>query len=219
MCSKRGSILGAIYAAKWVNFRRKSTQIELEHDVHVLLKVYSDLWEKFPNSLVDAETYLSTEDFNITVEEKIKTVTKVPATAGPQDRPATSKLSGRETYVRSASVTSRAIAMANFVCALSHDGKYHPSFVWKKTGTNYVEAHHLIPFSKQNKFSNSLDVEENIVVLCANCHRLLHHARSDEKRESLKSLWKDRKDKLAERGLAIELSQLIKLYGDLTNED
>jgi len=45
----------------------------------------------------------------------------------------------------------------------------------KKDGTNYAEAHHLEGLGEGGK-----DIEENIVVLCANCHRMFHYAKIEK---------------------------------------
>lgn len=42
----------------------------------------------------------------------------------------------------------------------------------KENGENYSECHHLIPLGENG--SDSLD---NIIIVCANCHRMLHYAR------------------------------------------
>jgi len=41
----------------------------------------------------------------------------------------------------------------------------------KKNGQNYSESHHVKPLSH-----NGLDNIENLVILCANCHRILHYS-------------------------------------------
>lgn len=83
-----------------------------------------------------------------------------------------------------------ALKHANFQCEISAS---HESFVSKVTGKSYVEAHHLIQLAYQDEYENSLDVSSNIVSLCPNCHRLLHHAHIDDKRELLNSLLENRK--------------------------
>lgn len=45
-------------------------------------------------------------------------------------------------------------------------------------GTEYFEGHHLIMYNlnSQSKYKYSLDVVENIICLCPNCHRKIHFA-------------------------------------------
>ena len=47
----------------------------------------------------------------------------------------------------------------------------------KKNGENYSEIHHIIPLGEKGS-----DEIKNIIVLCANCHRLIHYD---------KAIWKD----------------------------
>ena len=42
-------------------------------------------------------------------------------------------------------------------------------------GKDYIEAHHLVPYSElQEGASRTLSIETDFVVLCANCHRMIH---------------------------------------------
>ena len=47
---------------------------------------------------------------------------------------------------------------------------------YPKVGKDYIEAHHLIPMEYQGDFSVSIDVPENIISLCPNCHRAFHNS-------------------------------------------
>lgn len=40
-------------------------------------------------------------------------------------------------------------------------------------GKNYIEAHHIIPISQLND-SIEINAERDIIVLCSNCHRMVH---------------------------------------------
>jgi 5-methylcytosine-specific restriction protein A len=194
-------------------------QAEFERDLATLLKAYSALSTRFPTSLIEADTALSSEDFSKAVEANLNTVSDNFDKQGPQLPPVRGKLSEREIFVRSPEITALALKRAKGICSLSKPDEAHHSFTWKKTGTNYVEAHHLIPFSRQIEYSSSLDVDENIVVLCPNCHRLLHHARPGDKQDLLKRLWRERKEGLTRRGLAIDFRKLRSLYDKLGEGD
>lgn len=41
-------------------------------------------------------------------------------------------------------------------------------------GANYIEAHHLMPFSSLNEGRTRLNLEKDFSVLCSNCHRMIH---------------------------------------------
>ncbi|HJH30065.1 MAG TPA: hypothetical protein C5S51_10330 [Methanosarcinaceae archaeon] len=40
-------------------------------------------------------------------------------------------------------------------------------------GTNYIEAHHLTPFADLNE-NSKVSPKNDMTVLCANCHRMIH---------------------------------------------
>lgn len=62
----------------------------------------------------------------------------------------------------------------------------------------------------QNNFSVSLDVEENIVSLCSNCHNLLHYGR--DYLSLLKRLYESRKNLLKKVGIDITFERLVQMY-------
>lgn len=49
----------------------------------------------------------------------------------------------------------------------------------------YMEAHHLIQMSAQDNFYSTLEFADNIVCLCPNCHRKIHRAIDQEKRDDM----------------------------------
>lgn len=73
-----------------------------------------------------------------------------------------------------------------------------------------MEPHHLIPLSQHKKFDVSLDVEENIVSLCSNCHNLLHYGSDYE--ALLKKLYDERKDLLESVGICVTYDELVSMY-------
>lgn len=79
-------------------------------------------------------------------------------------------------------------------------------------GKQYVEAHHLIPMSAQNYFENSVDFADNMVSLCANCHRKIHLATEKERRKMIKQFYEARKEKYSEHGIKVSLTEIMKFY-------
>ena len=73
--------------------------------------------------------------------------------------------------------------------------------------------------SVQSQFQHSLDVPENIVALCPNCHRLLHHGAGRLTKPILNQLWNARRAKLEDRGIAAPLKQLVTAYREALEED
>ena len=110
---------------------------------------------------------------------------------------------------RDANVAINALCIAEHKCEVNPT---HTTFLRKRTTIPYMESHHLIPISKFRDFQYSLDVEENVVSLCPNCHRLLHHGRMAEKEPILRSLLRQRIEGLRQCGISITLEKLKEYY-------
>ena len=63
---------------------------------------------------------------------------------------------------------------AGFTCEID---PRHPIFIRKHSDKPYTEPHHLIPLAMQDQFDVSLDVEENIISICSNCHNEIHYGK------------------------------------------
>lgn len=116
-------------------------------------------------------------------------------------------ISGYETYPRDRKVSLNALSCADYLCEVDAS---HPTFIRKNCGVRYTEPHHLIPMSFSYMFEHSLDVEENIVSLCSNCHNQIHYGR--DACVLVKELYMQRKDLLAKVGLKITLDKLLTMY-------
>jgi 5-methylcytosine-specific restriction protein A len=104
---------------------------------------------------------------------------------------------------------SKAIIIKNeYKCDCDND---HSSFL-NRQNNPYMEAHHLIPTSAQSQFDISLDIPQNITVLCPNCHKAIHNGNVDEIEKILKVLWQQKKDELKSSGLLIEYDDLLSFY-------
>lgn len=115
---------------------------------------------------------------------------------------------GREVPKRDYQTAISALERANYLCEYDSCDR---TFL-RKSGKPYTEPHHLIPISKYHDFDYSVDVMENIVSLCSNCHNLLHYGRFEDKVPLLKKLYKDRVEALKKCGLKITLDQLEIYY-------
>ncbi len=109
-------------------------------------------------------------------------------------------------FPRDRKVSRNALKIANFQCEIEIT---HPSF-YRKNKINYTEPHHLIPMKFQYDFDASLDVEENIVSLCSNCHNEIHYGLNAK--GLIKQLYEKRKDLLKSAGLDITIDELYKMY-------
>lgn len=88
---------------------------------------------------------------------------------------------------------------------------HHKTFVTRRNDQLYLEGHHLIPLSCQNKFDKSLDVYANIIGLCPNCHRQLHFGKKNEVRNILKGLYNLRADRLVKSGIEVSKDEFLAL--------
>ncbi len=61
-----------------------------------------------------------------------------------------------------------------------------------------------------DRFDVSLDIEENIVSLCSNCHNQLHYGR--DIRHLLDALFDARKELLSAAGINITIEELYAMY-------
>lgn len=116
-------------------------------------------------------------------------------------------LGNRRTYPRDRKTSINALSHAFFKCEIDND---HYTFIRRNSDKPYTEPHHLVPMEFSDKFDVSLDVEENIVSLCSNCHNEIHYGR--DANELVERLYKERKEALESVGIVISLSELLKMY-------
>lgn len=128
---------------------------------------------------------------------------------GPVNRPNKEVVNGSKTWVRKPSIASVAIVKADFKCLIESS---HSSFISNATKQQYVEAHHIFPMSSQSQFKYSLDVPENIAVLCPNCHKKIHLAEPSEKKVLIRNLLDLKAEGLKQRGIVRTYEELCELY-------
>lgn len=111
-------------------------------------------------------------------------------------------------YMRDPKKGKYAIFRAGFSCEIDSE---HGSFIRKTDGEKYMEPHHIIPFSKQDEFTVSLDVPANIVSLCSNCHNEIHYGVNGL--QIILGIFKKRKKELVKAGIKVTEKQLKGYYG------
>jgi len=116
-------------------------------------------------------------------------------------------MKGRQIYRRDRKVSANALTIAENLCEID---RAHPSFVRKNSDFPYSEPHHLIPVAFHEMFTVSLDIEENIVSLCSNCHNQLHYGKDIT--PLLVKLYEQRADLLRSVGIDVSLQELLKMY-------
>lgn len=121
------------------------------------------------------ETLLSSVNINISPEGKINTTIR-----------------NRQTiYVRDPRLAIMRFNAANYTCEID---RTHKTFIAESTKFPFMEAHHFIPIKFQNHFEIPLDNFYNIISLCPNCHRGIHHGVIDYKYEMISNLYNKRKE-------------------------
>lgn len=210
-------------AGKYYKIDQMPSSDELADDLRNLMSVYEEIIglinhrniEDFYNYIfaVEDNLLLDDESYNEEIENYLSNLDNIKPTykAIPQKKADFFiNYSKNEVYPRDKAVAANALILANYECEVD---KSHPSFVRRKTNTNYTEAHHLVPLENHADFNYSLDVEENIVSLCSTCHNCIHYGIDEERKPIIKKLFKKRKDMLDNVGINITLEQLNTLYG------
>ena len=115
---------------------------------------------------------------------------------------------GIKIYPRDRKVAINALIHAHFKCEIDNS---HRTFIRKDSDKSYTEPHQLVPLSCQEQFDVSLDVEENIVSLCSNCHNEIHYGKDAD--VLIRLLYSKRIEMLHKAGIRIGLDDLLALYG------
>lgn len=162
------------------------TKEKLEYNYDLIFKNHKISEEDFQNQIQDKNILIDKiVDKPKIVERNIKILSRNPLTS------------------------SNAINRANFQCEIDIE---HETFINNNSKKQYIEAHHLIPLKYQSQFDSSLDVEANIVALCPNCHRKLHHGVKKDVYDDIETLFNTRNERLSKCRLDIKLDQLQKMY-------
>lgn len=147
------------------------------------------------------------DEINEQILETLESDTTFEYSGIPQAKKEAVFVNGHKTYKRDKKKSINALRKANHKCEIDES---HPSFIRKNSNQNYTEPHHLVPMEFSDKFDVSLDVEENIVSLCSNCHNQLHYGR--DIRELLKVLFEARKTPLESAGIVVSIEELYDMY-------
>jgi len=155
---------------------------------------------KFPKTNFDEEDFQ--EGINT---GKIGKIANGPIKRKPQNTSDTSK----PEWKRQKKYSQQALFNAKRKC---ENQTTHKTFTTRDNVT-YMEAHHLIPMQYQGIFTNSIDIPENIICLCSNCHRMFHSGEKSLTKNLVTKFFKLRDSDLQnKRGVDITLPKLLKYY-------
>ena len=142
-------------------------------------------------------------------QQSVNEVEPIQIPQGKLPRPKPRKYGNRKRYVSNPRRSRNALELAGFRCELDQS---HTTFINRKSKKQYMEAHHLIPMGKQGDFEYDIDVPENIMSLCPNCHKKIHLSEDIAKRDILKEAYDRRNNQLLKRGIGIDSKPLFEIY-------
>ncbi len=145
--------------------------------------------------------------FNSIGKKDIKFNKKIEYKLKPRKKTKSIMKYGTIIYKRNKLIGINALKKAKFQCEYDI---LHESFIRKNLDVKYTEPHHLIPMSFSDQFDFSLDIEENIVSLCSDCHNLIHYGR--DRYVLLRRLFEQRKNLLKQCGIEITFEELKQMY-------
>lgn len=201
---ERGNIYSRYYSADALPSDKK-----IIDDLQQLLGAYRELKGLVGGNILNIRSLSSEEDF----QQEAQKSKEIELPSGPVARPEIKTKSAASTnWPRSPRVAKIALENASYTCEYD---KTHTTFISKASGKQYVEVHHLVPMEKQHDFNVSLDVPENIIALCPNCHRKIHLSGQEEKSPMLEKLFNNRIPALESRGIQITLNELNNAYKNI----
>lgn len=91
---------------------------------------------------------------------------------------------------RDPALVKKRMELCKYTCEYSES---HKLFVARSSGSRYVEVHHVIPLSFQDRFPDKkLDNLNNLFSLCPYCHAAVHHAEGRVARKLLSRMYEVR---------------------------
>ena len=204
----RGYELGNIYS-KYFDLEVGFTEKEFLQTLNEFVFIYKQLKALIGSNIL-AITGVIEEDYQDTLQAG-ELSNKLLLPDGPVALGAKkeSAKTNSNRWSRSADIAHEAIVSANNECFFN---KNHTTFTSRRSTKPFMEAHHLIAMEYQDRFEFSLDVPENILCICPNCHRQIHHGTEKEVKPLLDLAFQDRNKALRTRGLDISIEELCKLY-------
>lgn len=129
------------------------------------------------------------EDENYQAEISTALINTTNLDVDPNGRIIRRDIGQRISYFRDPRLAAMRFNLSGYKCEIDST---HNTFIAQRTNRQYVEAHHFIPMKYQHLFEHPLDNLSNIVSLCPNCHRGIHHAIADHKYELIEGIYQKR---------------------------
>lgn len=117
--------------------------------------------------------------------------------------------SGKPRYKADPALGKGALAKAGYVCENCGKG----TFTARSTGCDFMEPHHLIPISCQGNYTNKIDITDNLICLCPNCHSQIHYGINADREVMIRKFLAARKTDLKNHGgIDIDENTLLGYY-------
>lgn len=200
----KGYELGNI-CSKYYSFDSLPNDDILIDDLRNLIGIYKELKGYIGLNIIDLKNQLTENEY----QEKSQKAKRKELKEGAIKKKEKGNSSNNSSWIRDPDIAYTALDNANFLCENDFN---HITFISQSTSKQFVEAHHLVPMRNQDQFDVSLDVPENIISLCPNCHRAFHNSTKEVKKELIKNFYNRRIELLKSRDINITINELIELY-------
>lgn len=200
-----GNICSVYYDAKQI-----PQEEDLINDLRNLIGVYRELKGLVGSNILDIKGQLN----EVIFQEEIQKGKRKELQAGAIQKKEKRQSSYSTSWSRDANMAYTALDNANFKCENDTD---HETFISARTGNQFVEAHHLIPMEYQGDFSVSIDVPENIISLCPNCHRAFHNSVVSNQENLISKFYEKRLSFFKERDIEITREKIFEYYKTTPN--
>jgi 5-methylcytosine-specific restriction enzyme A len=198
--SELGTICSVYYAAD-----NMPSDTDLINDLRNLIGVYRELKGLVGTDIFNIQGVINEDKF----QEVLQKARRKELGEGGIPKQEQRNSSTSSSWVRDPNISFTALENANFKC---ENDNTHVTFMSDKTGHQFVEAHHLIPIEFQGEFEFSIDVPENIISLCPNCHRAFHNSTVEFKKILIDKFFNLRIELLRQRSITIEKEKLFNYY-------
>jgi 5-methylcytosine-specific restriction protein A len=208
---EQGAILSRQYALDSFN---EATSRSFLNDLESLVDLYDSLPAYAVRDPSIAVADEQVEDDEMAYQEMAnsgatnRAATPINDVPRPRPLPST-RAANNSGWIRDVKVAIEALEQASFSCEA---GCSYEPFRAAVADRPYVEAHHLIPFSKQKAFEVSLDVPANVVCLCPACHSKIHNGHESCRVSMITRLFERRTARLKDSGLCVSLRRLLAMY-------
>jgi 5-methylcytosine-specific restriction protein A len=200
-----GNICSLYYSADAI-----PSEVEIINDLRNLIGVYRELKGFVGSEILEIQGTLDEDTF----QEELQKGKRKELPAGAIQKKNRRESSTSSSWARDANISFTALDNANFKC---ENDISHETFISDKTGHQFVEAHHLIPMEFQGEFEVSIDIPENIISLCPNCHRAFHNSGKEHKETLINKYYNLRIELLRQRSIEIEKEKLFQYYKTISN--